>query len=416
MRKIALKRITVTLCALLAMCGFGEDISFSEKVNLAQDGNAEAQFQLCMCYWEGNGVEANYVEAATWCHAAAEQGHAKAQFMLGVCYVLGTGVDKDNVEAAKWFRKAARQGHVGAEGILSYLHNRAIFIACFMLLCFVFWGPMETLWSKLKSKEKDNARHANGIVKPFVLKLAIGWVNIAWACILLCVVKSFFDVVDVDALGAIMEPIVESQDLRGLKMALEMALCGLLATLMSVWIWIIIWAKSIRTGERKNDDTGCVNNSELGAKAGEKTVRGGRNLIVRIIIGMALVLVFAFVLFVLVTVLYMLFIIGKYLSSAIHAYSGLMMAVGAGLGCLLTILMLLMFVWIKCISIGGRRARISFTIFYPILATIFAYDLSLCTWDVTRFFIVYLVILLLPILLMWAPEANEWFRRINNGC
>ncbi len=41
----------------------------------------------------------------------AEQGDAQAQFNLGVRYRLGEGVLKDAKEAARWVRKAAEQGH-----------------------------------------------------------------------------------------------------------------------------------------------------------------------------------------------------------------------------------------------------------------------------------------------------------------
>ena len=44
-----------------------------------------------------------------WYRKAAEQNDAKAQYNLGVCYDNGQGVAKDEVEAVKWYRKAAEQ-------------------------------------------------------------------------------------------------------------------------------------------------------------------------------------------------------------------------------------------------------------------------------------------------------------------
>lgn len=41
----------------------------------------------------------------------AEQGDAQAQFNLGTCYANGYGVPQDISEAVKWWRKAAEQGH-----------------------------------------------------------------------------------------------------------------------------------------------------------------------------------------------------------------------------------------------------------------------------------------------------------------
>jgi TPR repeat protein len=49
-----------------------------------------------------------------WYHKAAEQGHADAQFNLGWCFMYGQGVAKDPVEAVMWYCKAAEQGHSDA--------------------------------------------------------------------------------------------------------------------------------------------------------------------------------------------------------------------------------------------------------------------------------------------------------------
>ena len=41
---------------------------------------------------------------------AAEQGHADAQYNLGLMYDYGGGVPEDDAEAVRWYRKAAEQG------------------------------------------------------------------------------------------------------------------------------------------------------------------------------------------------------------------------------------------------------------------------------------------------------------------
>jgi myo-inositol-1-phosphate synthase len=61
------------------------------------------------------GVTKDEVEAVKWYGKAAEQGYAEAQYNLGCCYANGTGVTKDEVEAVKWFRKAAGQGYAEAQ-------------------------------------------------------------------------------------------------------------------------------------------------------------------------------------------------------------------------------------------------------------------------------------------------------------
>ncbi|MBR6755324.1 MAG: SEL1-like repeat protein, partial [Peptococcaceae bacterium] len=76
----------------------------------AEQGHAEAQYNLGYCYQKGRGVAKNESEAAKWFIKAAEQGHATAQYNLGECYLRGEGVAEDKAEAVKWLSKAAEQG------------------------------------------------------------------------------------------------------------------------------------------------------------------------------------------------------------------------------------------------------------------------------------------------------------------
>src|SRR5271168_3718412 len=78
---------------------------------LADHGNARAQFKLGKLYDDGRGVAKSDAEALRWYRLSAEQGEADAQYNLGVMHVVGQGIAKDDAEAAKWFGKAAEQGH-----------------------------------------------------------------------------------------------------------------------------------------------------------------------------------------------------------------------------------------------------------------------------------------------------------------
>jgi TPR repeat protein len=44
---------------------------------------------------------------------AAEKGHAKAQFDIGMCYLNGDGVEESAEEAVKWFRRRRNKGMPG---------------------------------------------------------------------------------------------------------------------------------------------------------------------------------------------------------------------------------------------------------------------------------------------------------------
>jgi len=57
----------------------------------------------------------DYKEAAELFSKAAEQGHADAQYNLGELYNKGRGVKRNKKTAQKWYKAASAQGHVKAK-------------------------------------------------------------------------------------------------------------------------------------------------------------------------------------------------------------------------------------------------------------------------------------------------------------
>jgi hypothetical protein len=85
---------------------------------LAEQGDADAQYGLALCYVECRGRPHSYddyVEAVRWYRKAADQGHAQAMGALGLMYQEGKGVPRDFVEGARWLRKAADLGDAAAQ-------------------------------------------------------------------------------------------------------------------------------------------------------------------------------------------------------------------------------------------------------------------------------------------------------------
>lgn len=78
---------------------------------LAEQGNAEAQFNLGIMYDKGRGVNQDDAEAVKWFRLAAEQGLAEALFVLGSMYETGHGVSQDYVRAHMWYNIAASLVH-----------------------------------------------------------------------------------------------------------------------------------------------------------------------------------------------------------------------------------------------------------------------------------------------------------------
>ena len=89
--------------------------NFQEYKASAEQGDAEAQFNLGFCYDDGRGVAKDYAEAVKWYRKAAGQNFAPAQFNLGYCYANGQGVARDKVEAYAWFSMAAKADSDAAE-------------------------------------------------------------------------------------------------------------------------------------------------------------------------------------------------------------------------------------------------------------------------------------------------------------
>ena len=120
MKRIALAVALLVSLAAPAWAGLYEgwaayqrgdfDTAFWEWKPLAEQGHAEAQFNIGLMYDKGQGMAQDYAEAAKWYRRAAEQGHAFAQAKLGSMYYDGRGVPQNYVEAHLWFNLAAARG------------------------------------------------------------------------------------------------------------------------------------------------------------------------------------------------------------------------------------------------------------------------------------------------------------------
>ena len=71
-----------------------EDEAIAKLRTSAEGGNASAQNQLGLLYYEGTGVPQDYRQAKQWFEEAAKQGHTGAQTNLGTLYLNGEGLRK----------------------------------------------------------------------------------------------------------------------------------------------------------------------------------------------------------------------------------------------------------------------------------------------------------------------------------
>ena len=99
--------------------------AFAKWLPLADQGDANAQFNIALMYHNGQGTEPDNAKTYEYCRRAAEQGIDDAQFQLGVLYTEGRGVPQDNDEAADWYEAAALKGHALAQFNLGVLYANA---------------------------------------------------------------------------------------------------------------------------------------------------------------------------------------------------------------------------------------------------------------------------------------------------
>lgn len=98
----------------------------SEVKLLAEQGNAEAMFELASRYENGQGVKKNFDEAVSWYKKSAESGNARAQDTMGWFFQTGQGVTKDVKMAISWYQKAVDQGFANAQHNLAVLYDEGV--------------------------------------------------------------------------------------------------------------------------------------------------------------------------------------------------------------------------------------------------------------------------------------------------
>ncbi len=92
-------------------------VALEQFTQLANQGNAEAQYNLAFMYFGGEGVTQDDTKAAYWFEQAAKSAHPAAQDTLAYLYLHGRGVDADRTQAYAWYRVAAENGIFLAKNI-----------------------------------------------------------------------------------------------------------------------------------------------------------------------------------------------------------------------------------------------------------------------------------------------------------
>ncbi len=95
---------------------------FDNRKEMAAKGDISSEYQLGMCYLNGNGVIRDEERGVNHIKSAAEKGLSEAQFYLG-CIYLGEGRNQNYQKSTEWLTKSAKQGNPDAQYMLGYVYK-----------------------------------------------------------------------------------------------------------------------------------------------------------------------------------------------------------------------------------------------------------------------------------------------------
>ena len=104
-----------------------DEIIISDLKMEAEDGNAEAQYDLACYYMPSEENDTGDISKSFILYKkAAQNGIKEAQYNLACFYVHGIGIDKDEDEAFIWIEKSANQGYTRAKFCLALCYEHGI--------------------------------------------------------------------------------------------------------------------------------------------------------------------------------------------------------------------------------------------------------------------------------------------------
>lgn len=102
-------------------------ITFNKLVQMAENGNEKAMFELGQWYYKGQRIGYDPERVCYWWTKAAEKGDVVAQYNLGLMYHGKISpISFDQNKAGHWFAKAAQNGDADSKRMLDkwYEYNR----------------------------------------------------------------------------------------------------------------------------------------------------------------------------------------------------------------------------------------------------------------------------------------------------
>jgi membrane fusion protein (multidrug efflux system) len=101
-------------------------LKLDQYLNLAEQGDADAQYKLAMLYDLGKEVPQDFALAADWYMKSAQNGNAKSFYQMGQMSDLGHGMAQSFKKATSFYRQAAALGHEPAQNRLKIMYAQGL--------------------------------------------------------------------------------------------------------------------------------------------------------------------------------------------------------------------------------------------------------------------------------------------------
>ena len=159
-----MRRLSILLVFIGYFTSLFSQGEYSDYIQKAKNGDASAQNQIGVCYFNGLDVSKDYTQAVYWFKKSANQGNMTAQWNLGWCYEKGLGVTKDYTQAVYWYKKSAEQGNPTAQSQLGWCYHNGLGVSQD--------NTQAVIWFK-KAAEQGDATAQNNVASLYQYGLGV---------------------------------------------------------------------------------------------------------------------------------------------------------------------------------------------------------------------------------------------------
>ncbi len=99
-----------------------EEKNIEELMQLAQENNSDAMYEISFRFYNGNGVDKDDKKSFDYMLKAAQLGNVKAQFWVGYKYFHKKGTQYNDKDMIYWLNKAVEQNDDMAQWLLGIIY------------------------------------------------------------------------------------------------------------------------------------------------------------------------------------------------------------------------------------------------------------------------------------------------------